>query len=161
MEHHGGVIDRFTRQLPDSDPAETREWLVSFLVGLTRCTIRSTDCTPPDGHRLARQTYRPESKAASGLDGHLGQISVIFYSAGRRFESCRGYRKHSRSDHEVEVGEIRFGHRLPEPLKRPRPSHRDAPVVEIPAVASRRPHRSRRGGHSLLLKPVGGLDGGT
>ncbi len=68
MDHHGGVIDRFTRQLPDSDPASTREWLDYFLVGLTRCTIHCTDCTPPDGHGFARQTHSPDSMAASGLE---------------------------------------------------------------------------------------------
>ncbi len=43
----------------------------------TRCTPHCTECTPPGGHRLTRQTHSPESTGARGPGGHRGQISVI------------------------------------------------------------------------------------
>ena len=42
------------------------------------CVVSApTEFRTPTGHRRTRQTQTPESTGTSGLDGHLGQISVI------------------------------------------------------------------------------------
>ena len=46
-----------------------------------------TECTPTDGHRLTRQIHILESTGASGPDGRLGQISVIWGTEGPEFKS--------------------------------------------------------------------------
>ncbi len=57
-----------------------------------------TECTPPGGHRLTRQTHKPDSTGIRGPGGRPGKISVVWGTEGRRFKFSQPDNKNHRSD---------------------------------------------------------------